>query len=575
MLNKKLKFILTNITSLIIIGLVVFSKSPVSAGTIIISLSDPKLCNRVYLPMIVNGNGNPDDKAPLGLAPPPEPQGKVDCQTFADFNNDGYDDLVVGVPRENISEITDAGAINVVLGSQDRLTGTGSQFWHRDTSGIVDTAESNDRWGEVLATGDFDGDGYTDVAVGSPLDDIDNPDDNAGSVHILYGGASGLVTRDDVVFSQGNLIGAVETGDQFASALAAGDFNGDGYDDLAVGSPDESVGALADAGAINIIFGSAVGLTTASNFIIVEDDFGFLGVSQENDRFATSLAAADFDRDGDDDLAVGVPNQFLGAGLEEGGAVFVINGSANGPDVTDTQLWSQILLDGTEENGDRFGQQLTTGDFNGDSYTDLAIGSPFEDVGAIADAGAVNIIFGSNAGLTLTGNQIIDPNNADFGATLGPGAGYHFGWDITAGDYDGDGYADLAVGIPHQDLGIGPVTDQAGAAFIMFGGPSGVKTTEFQFLAQNNISIEGTSKEYDLFGWAVSTGDYNGDGYADLAVGTIQDDDVDAVANAGSVTVFYGWEEGVHSGFEQMWSQNSSNVPDSAEVGDLFGYALP
>ena len=582
MLNKKSKFILTIMTSLIIIGLAVFSKTPVSAGTIIISLSDPKLCNRLYLPMIITDNGNPDDKAPLGLAPPPEPQGKVDCQAFADFNNDGYDDLIIGIPRENVGAINDAGAINVIFGTKDRLTGTDSQFLHRDVSGVVNVAEANDRWGEVVATGDFNGDGYTDVAVGAPnegIDDtndgMDNPKDGAGTVHIFYGGSTGITTDSDTVFSQYNLIGAVEAGDHFAAALAAGDFNGDGFEDLAVGVPDESVGALEDAGAINIILGSASGLTTTGNFVITEDDLGLFAVSQADDRFAASLTVADFDKDGDDDLAIGVPHQFLGAGLEDGGAVLVVNGSDTGLDTGDTQLWGQFNLAGTEENGDQFGTALTTGDFNGDSYPDLAVGLPYEDVGAIADAGAVNIIFGSNNGLTATGNQIIDPNNADFGATLGPGANHHFGWDVTAGDYDGDGYADLAVSIPHQDLGIGPITDQAGAAFIMFGGPSGVKTTEFQFLAQNNSAIEGTANDIDLFGWAVSTGDYNGDGYADLAVGAIQDDDVDAVVNAGSVTVFYGWEDGVHLGFEQMWSQNSNSVPDAAETNDLFGYALP
>ncbi len=584
MQHKKINLTLLFIGAMFIIALITNRQTPVSAGTpaFISDLPVPKLCDKVYLPMITNQSNGGNKVAPLGIIlPPPEPQGQVECQTFSDFNGDGYDDLLIGVPSENVGAISDGGAVNVITGTQNRLNANGSQYWNRQTPGIVEASVSNDRWGQVLATGDFNGDGYIDAAIGSPRDNVDGQND-AGSVQILYGSANGITTSSNQVFSQSGFInGAVEASDFFASALAVGDFNGDGYDDLAAGVPGEDIDNLAlnNVGAVNIIFGSSNGLTETGDILLLEDDLGIFGTSQDGDSLGTALAAADFDKDGYDDLAIGIPNQDLGQGgglIPDAGIVFIVAGSANGPNTNDLQIWNQAgAIQGTEEDNDRFGSRLTTGDFNGDSYPDLVVGSPFEDVGAVTDAGAVNIIFGSSNGLTTTDNQFIAPSNSDFGAILSPGDSFRFAWDITAGDYDGDGYADLAVGIPHQDVGILPVNDQAGAAFIIFGGQSGLDTTQFQFLSQINSSIQGTVEPFDLFGWAVSTGDYNGDGYADLAVGSPQDDDGALPSNAGSVTVFYGVEGGVSLEHEQVWTQDSTDIPNLAETGDSFGYALP
>ncbi len=565
---------------LILVALGMAQQRPVAAGPSD-QLSAPKLCDKVYLPLIIDQAAAAKGDVGEGLAPPPQSQGAVECQSFTDFDGDGYDDLAAGSPFEDVSTIGNAGSINVIDGSQNGLTAVGDQIISRPTAGATYLAVMNDNLGERLAAGDFNGDGYMDLVAGMPDSAIDGHAD-AGSVQVFYGSATGLQNpTSQHVFSQaGPIDGLVEDNDQFGYAITAGDFNGDGYDDLAVGSPTESVDSTNNAGAVNIIFGSEDGLTEAGDQQWIEDDFGLFGVSQEGDQFGYALAAADFDKDGYMDLAIGIPFQQLGTNtiIDDAGFVFIMYGSATGPTTSGYQLWSQSGdVEGSLEAGDRFGEVLHTGDFNGDGYGDLAVGLPREDVGSLVDAGAVNILYGSANGLNVAGNQIIDPNNSGFGAALSAGDDYRFGGALTAGDYNGDGYSDLAIGIPRQNLGITPnVIDAAGAAIIVPGGQSGLNTSNYQFLAQNNNMIEGTAEASDWFGFALTTGDYNGDGYADLGIGVPYDEDnVNSTFNAGNVAVFYGYEGGVLIESNELWNQGTSQIEGLLESGDSFGYGLP
>jgi FG-GAP repeat len=218
----------------------------------------------------------------------------------------------------------------------------------------------------------------------------------------------------DQSWSQGDsLIGARESYDYFGQVTATGDFNGDGYMDLAAGVPGESVGDLEDAGAVNIIYGTASGLNSASNQIWTQDSPGVsAGLGAEaDDWFGGSLATGDFNGDGYVDLAIGAPDEDIsGSDATDGGAVTILYGAAGGLTAASSETWTQDSagLDSGfgAETGDNFGQAMTAGDFNGDGYLDLAIGAPGEDVFDIADAGAVNVLYGSERGLTAVGDQI-------------------------------------------------------------------------------------------------------------------------------------------------------------------------
>jgi FG-GAP repeat len=204
----------------------------------------------------------------------------------ADFNNDGADDLAVGVPGENVASIVDAGSVNVLYGSLGTgLSGIGSQLFTQPVSAV----EAGDRFGSALASGDFNDDGFADLAVGAPAEDVGRVPD-AGAVSILYGSGTGLTTTGAQTFVQP--VSAVERDDTFGFSLASGDFNINGVADLAVGAPFETGGGDFLAGAVSAVPGSAGGLV-AGGLLFTQDSQGVPSAAEPEDLFGWALAAGD------------------------------------------------------------------------------------------------------------------------------------------------------------------------------------------------------------------------------------------------------------------------------------------
>ncbi len=492
-------------------------------------------------------------------------------ETMGDFNGDAYADLAIGVPNESIGSIGQAGAVSVIYGSAAGTTSAGNQLWHQDSSGVRGGSETDDHFGSAVASGDFNRDGYDDLAIGVRNEAIGTTL-GAGAVNVLYGSSSGLRATGNQLWHQdvSLVLGGAETGDQFGSALATGDFNRDGFDDLAIGVPNESIGAIAGAGAVSILFGSGSGLIANGNQLWHQDSSGINGGSEVNDHFGTALSAADYNGDGFADLAIGVRNESIGA-IERAGAVNMIPGSPSGLTFIGNQIWHQnsANIDGGSEADDGFGSALTSGLFNGDRFADLAIGVPKESIGSIPAAGAVNVIHGSAGGLTSNGDQIWHQNVT--GIEGGSEANDAFGSALSAGDYNADGRSDLAIGVPVESIGS---IRGAGAVNVIYGSAAGLRANGDQILHQDRVGIAGGCEADDAFGSALVSGLVRSKSRpAALAIG-VRNEAIGAVAGAGAVNLIYGSAAGLAAAGNQMWQQDTSGIAGGAENNDNFGASL-
>ncbi len=460
---------------------------------------------------------------------------------------------------------------------------------------LAGTPESYDRFGWAIAAGDFDCDGKTDYAVGMPRENVATGGKNygdAGLVQIIYGNDSGQIT----LWHQGvdGVLGDPEAGDQFGYALAAGDFDAENCDDLAIGIPLENVGDVVDAGAVQILYGrSTVGLSASGDQLWYQGGNGMAGTAEARDQFGFSLAAGHFGTPGTGDpgfyrrtmdLAIGVPREDVDNNtVRDAGAVHIIYGSSSGLRATGNRIFRQGAdgLRGKAEHYDLFGWSLVAANFDNhtrDRYDDLAVGIPYEDLdgGKIEDAGAVQILYGSAHGLNgdRSGLQIFSQEHDEIQGAAETGD--WFGFALAAADFDGNRHADLAVGIPLEDLALNGEPNKVrdgGAVQIFYGTSGGLKTGRNHILSQSG-GVQGSIEKDDEFGRALAAGNFDGNKYHDLAVGVpLEDHDGDAVKNSGAVNVFYGRRGGIKIQGNQIISQAHTGVA-VPEANDHFGFAL-
>lgn len=406
---------------------------------------------------------------------------------MGDFNGDGLNDLAVGAPNEAPAGDPESGVIFVFAG-----TPFGLAPWEvLSQAGGLGANEAGDLFGASLASGDFNGDGFDDLAVGAP-GEAPRDDPQSGTVFLFRGGSQGLSHWHGI--SQGEL-GVNEAGDEFGYSLAAGDFNGDGKADLAVGAPGEAPSDDPRSGIVFLFEGTAGQMDAWQ--IVGQDS---LETNESDDRFGEALAVGDFDNDGKDDLAVGAPGETVADGPASG-AAFLYQGSTGG--LVAIQFIEQDTL-GINEADDRFGKALAAGDFNRDGRDDLAVGAPGEAPGGAPEGGSFFVYQGGSSGLS--------PARVYTQSGLGINeAGDLFGSSFAAGDFNGDGWDDLAVGAPAEAPTGG---DHSGYLFVFRGGSTGLTT--WDGLGQRGL---GDDEEGDEFTFALAAGDVDGDGLADIAVG--------------------------------------------------------
>lgn len=446
---------------------------------------------------------------------------------------------------------------------------------------------------------DVDGDGYADVAVGSPGNGGKVP--VLSKVHVFHSsGAAGIAATSTA--GADTVLTGEASGDAFGYALAYGDMNGDGYGDLIVGAPDPTTNigkayVFQSSGSAGI---ASVGAASA-NAIITGEAIGLLG---------NSVAAGDANGDGYDDVAVGSPILTLNQGVA---MVFHSKGSAG---ITSGLAGTADTLLTGESSADWLGYSMDFGDANGDGFADLAVGAPGFNTstgkayifhsggtGGIASVGVASAdtaILGANLSDFLTSSILLHDFNRDGFADLAMGADEAstregqvyvfyspgatgiiettvkntsnlfsgvvgrtglFGYSISAGDLNGDNFPDLVVGAPNYTPA-GAVS--AGRVYAILNGATGLFTSINASTA--NTIITGAPAGTTFWGISVSASDINGDGIADLISG-----DGDGQGTAiGEAYVFHGGLTGIAA---TAPTGATSTIKDVV-AGTQFGYTV-
>lgn len=520
-----------------------------------------------------------------------------------DFNDDGFEDLAVGVPEKDVlvnGEITEqAGEVIVFYGGPNGLRTRGSQVITQEALAIEGSVSgSGDRFGNTLVVGNFDGDAFADLAIGAP-----NKHTYAGAVYIVFGSKAGLRLDGSSQLIDRDVLGGSSQVPPYALAelgysLASGRFNHDTWDDLAIGAPGHSIldeygNVLRDVGAVWILLGSDKGLITAFHQTWTQDSTGVPGRAEAGDRFGSSLAAYQFGFGSEVDLAIGVPKEDLaGPKVTDAGAVNVIyGGGLVGLRGEHAEFFSERTPDvkGTARSLEEWGRVLTGGDLDRDGTFDLVVGSPFETVHQRDSRfgsdpygeGAVWVLHGSpDGGVTRRDERYNqDSGGVDWIDGIDDSCEFDdwFGVAVTVGDFDGKNGPDLAIGVLEGFGGIPHLTHFDGAVHVLYGDGGALSLENDDFWHQDSPGIKGVRSEKDDFGSALASGDFDGDGFDDLAIGVPGDNvangDGTVTADCGSISVIYGSPYGL-TARDQRLHQNSPGVGGSNVTGDRFGFAL-
>jgi hypothetical protein len=383
---------------------------------------------------------------------------------------------------------------------------------------------------------------------------------------VLLTAAVGVTGSAQAVVLSGAMEGQPDSPDHLENM---GDFNGDGWPDLVAGAPEDDVLGKADAGTVNVLYGSPNGIRLSGNQFWTQSKTG-VGTDDKGDFFGRSAATGDFNSDGYDDLSIAAIRKRVGT-ANHAGAVYVLYGTAGGLRRTGAQYWDQDTpgVPDVAGAGDLFGGSLHGADWNNDGYDDLAIGAWCDTIAGFKCSGNLTILSGGPAGLTTDGVVYFDQSMPDIEGT-GPGLNNQFGRQTADGDYNGDGWPDISIGDRLMTVN-GHL--EAGAVNVIYGSPTGLTLEGNQFFTEDSQGMAGNgATDGDWFGRPVTTADFDADGYDDLLVGA-RFETVEGLPGAGAVFVLYGSSSGLSTTGSQRFHEGTPGLAsDGLEADDNWGH---
>ncbi|MGW6736874.1 FG-GAP and VCBS repeat-containing protein [Streptomyces sp. NPDC055013] len=418
-----------------------------------------------------------------------------------DFNGDGYPDAAIGAPSTAVGGAPLRGAISVLYGSASGLSTSRKQVltWPNRTN--------EGYYGAQLTSADLDGDGYADLL--STAESETPYVDSGFALLVNWGGPKGLSATPTRL--------TWRTGHEWGGRFTVADVDGDKRPDVVMVSddrPDSEVPGQVWHGPF-----TRTGKPART---------GSFGIDPDEHSSYHSVTAGDVNGDGIADLAVRTSSQ----DEPDSRAVSLLTGGPEGlthqGDLKDAQ--------GRTVGG----EDVRIGDLNKDGYGDIVVGHSIDsldsDVGLPTKGGALAVVHGGPGGVSSTRKPVwINQDTAGV-----PGAGEHgdgMGSGLSIGDTDGDGYLDVATGLPGEDFD--GLTD-AGTVLVLRGSANGLTATGHKSFSQNTGKVPGTAEGQDRFGQKTALVDGNGDGKHGLVVGDPAEN-----FDMGSVWVFSTTSSGV------------------------------